>query len=274
MATQMQALDDFVTRARTQNENHHISHIQSLEPLGLTVKDSYSAFNDAITASHSRISQLGSDISTQTTSLQSNLPSLGTEVRDPLTTLRESISTTQLTEYNPTGETPQKTQYTYPSMLPRTEPRDKLLSALTDARATTFPSALVPSAPPSPSKGLIYTDTPRDGITVIPPPASDGSRPSIIANIATTSTSNTGLREVHPNISRSSDPLSLNSVSNTGKPDVEILSSSTMTRGPPPLKRLATETRLPKGMKGRAEGRENLPEGGRSGRRLRSAGSD
>jgi kinesin family protein 11 len=38
--TQMSALDDFVTRARSQNAQHHDSHAQSLQKLSATVKSS------------------------------------------------------------------------------------------------------------------------------------------------------------------------------------------------------------------------------------------
>ncbi|KAL8915835.1 MAG: hypothetical protein Q9172_006621 [Xanthocarpia lactea] len=128
MATQMQALDDFVTRARSQNDRHHSTHVSSLQSLASTVNDSYSSISDHFTSSYDRVRDMGNDISEQSKALQDALPPLTEAIQQPLSNLRSAITNAPLKEYIPSGETPQKTQYRFPTTLPRTEPHDKLLT--------------------------------------------------------------------------------------------------------------------------------------------------
>ncbi len=69
-------------------------------------------------------------MSTQTTTLQETLAPLDSVLREPLSQLRENIATTAFQEYQPTGETPQKIQYTYPTELPRTDAHENILAAM------------------------------------------------------------------------------------------------------------------------------------------------
>ncbi|KAL8837633.1 MAG: hypothetical protein Q9176_005550 [Flavoplaca citrina] len=268
MATQMQALDDFVTRARSQNERHHSTHVSSLQSLASTVNDSYSSIGEHFTASYDRVQNIGNDISQRSKALQDTLPPLTETVQEPLSSLRSIITNAPLKEYVPTGETPQKTQYRFPTTLPRTEPHDKLLSKVFAASSNnSSTTSLIP--PPSPNKSIIYTDvqetTPTD--------------PSITAPTPSTSTPSktTGLRELDMNITnnRTSDSA-LAATTNNNKPTTDTQFSASM--GPPPLKRQATmesgNNKLPtKFGQGRGagvvrvEGRENLG----AGRRLRSS---
>ncbi|KAL8719974.1 MAG: hypothetical protein Q9225_003090 [Loekoesia sp. 1 TL-2023] len=258
MATQMQALDDFVTRARSENERHHATHIASLQGLASTVNESYSSIGEHFTSSYGRVKDIGNGISEQSKALQDTLPPLGENIQQPLSALRSAVTNAPLKEYVPTGETPQKTQYNFPTTLPRTEPHDKLLSKLFHSNPT--PSST--SIPPSPSKSIVYTDAP----TIEDLPSATNQ-----------STSTSGLREIDLNISsnvpnRHSDPSSI-----TTKPAVEPIKGNDTSMGPPPLKRQATmECKLPQKMQGkggvgqgvlRLEGRENLG----AGRRLRSS---
>ena len=127
MATQMQALDDFVTRARSQNERHHSSHITSLQGLASTVHQSYSSIGDHFVSTYDRVRDIGADVSTHSTALSASLPPLASTIQQPLADLRANIANAPLKEYVPTGETPRKTQYQYPTTLPRTESHDNLL---------------------------------------------------------------------------------------------------------------------------------------------------
>jgi kinesin family protein 11 len=108
MAVQMQALDEFVTRARSQNGRHHQTHAQSLEGLTSTVRQSYSNAGEYFISSSGRMRDLGSDISSRTSTLQASLPQLDANVRQPLAELRTNVAEAPLKEYVPTGETPQK----------------------------------------------------------------------------------------------------------------------------------------------------------------------
>ncbi|KAL8921701.1 MAG: hypothetical protein Q9208_005630 [Pyrenodesmia sp. 3 TL-2023] len=264
IATQMQALDDFVTRARSQNERHHATHVSSLQSLSSTVNESYSSIGEHFTSTYDRVKNIGHGISEQSKALQDTLAPLTQNVQQPLSDLRSSIANAPLKEYVPTGETPQKTQYNFPTTLPRTEPHEKLIS---NHFASSSTSLSTRNLPPSPSKSIVYNDSPASGGLTTAPPSDESSRPATA----------TGLREISLNISsnapnRHSD---LNSI--TTKPAAEVPKVHDVSMAPPPLKRQATlECKLPqkslaKGAAGqgfvRLEGRENLG----AGRRLRSS---
>ena len=253
MATQMQALDDFVTRARSQNERHHSRHITSLQGLASTVHQSYSSIGDHFVSTYDRVREIGADISTQSTALSASLPPLRSTIQQPLADLRADITTAPLKEYVPTGETPRKTQYQYPTTLPHTEPHEKILGK--PAPSSPRHTNSIQSPNKSPSKSIVYTDAPP--MNGVPPPS-----PSREPNPAS-------LREISLNVGASlkrdhQGPSAATAV----KSDAE-----TMGMGPPPLKRQATESKLPQKFGGgragmvKLEGRENMG----AGRRLRSS---
>ena len=257
MALQMQALDQFVTRARSQNENHHESRIQSLRDLASSVKRSNSDVQDHLDSTQARVQTYDAAMSATSETLMKTLPPLDTTIREPLMELRGHILGSALIEYIPTGETPQKVQYQYSTSLPRTEPHEKLLTTIMSS-SIARDSSDIHDVPISPSKSVVYTDSPNDDVALVRPLSMDG-----------------GLREINVNIntallSRNADQLS------SGKPELELLHLSSSLMGPPPLKRHATmDSKLPqkfgtgKGAVVRLEGRENVPMGG--GRRLRSS---
>lgn len=263
MASQMQALDDFVTRARSQNERHHSRHITSLQGLASTVHQSYFSIGDHIISTYDRVREIGTDVSTHSTTLSASLPPLASTVQQPLADLRTAVTTAPLKEYVPTGETPRKTQYQYPTTLPHTEPHDQILGKPAPSSPPHNNTNSIQSPNKSPSKSIVYTDAPS--VTGIPPtssPSKDLNPPS--------------LREISLNVGaslkRDHQGSTTTTTTTASKADVEA-----MGMGPPPLKRQATttESKLPQkfgGGGGRAgilklEGRENVG----AGRRLRSS---
>lgn len=263
MANQMQALDDFVTRARSQNERHHSSHVASLQGLASTVHQSYSSIGDHFVSTYDRVREIGADVSIQSTALSASLPPLASTIQQPLADLRADIIAAPLKEYVPTGETPRKTQYLYPTNLPRTEPHDKLLG-----KQPTSPPRHTRSPRKSPSKSIVYNDASSANINgVPPPPPPPRSSPPKDPNPA-------GLREVNLNVSAS---LKRNN-SDSQAPAASAAKShpDAVGMGPPPLKRQATESKLPQKFGGgrggvvKFEGRENVG----AGRRLRSSPTD
>ena len=248
MASQMQALDDFVTRARSQNERHHSRHVDSLAGLATTVGESYSSIGKHFVSTYDRVRDIGKDISAQSTALSASLPPLASSIQQPLSDLRAKITDAPLKEYAPTGETPQKTQYPYPTHLPRTQSHDELLGKQPQS---------VPGSPQrSPSKSIVYTDATSDENTGLPPSAS----PSKDGNPAS-------LREISLNVKASLIRNNSDPSAPTSKVDPDVVSM-----GPPPLKRQATESKLPQKFAGKPgfvklEGRENFG----AGRRLRSS---
>ena len=282
VAAQMRALDDFVTRARAHNENHHAAHGRTLGGLVATVAEARDAEEKRLETSRARVELFDSEVSDGTAALHAAVPPLTSLLSEPLSTLRDMIHSAPLTEYRPTGETPQKTTYAYPRTLPRTAPHPHLLSRTPHSHTATLTSSLtdLPSppsgthptpAPLSPSKAAVYTDSPpitQQG-TVAAPNSAPSSRPT---------TSDGGLREVPVNVNAGASAKGEKAGDEREKLSVSVGPGAGM--GPPPLKRVATESRLPRGAGGkggaaRAEGRENVPvgvaDGGGRRRVLRSS---
>jgi len=182
----MQALDDFVTRAQSQNGERHDSYIASFEGLSKAVKSSYFNIGSHFNSSYQRIRHLGDEMSTKTSSLQESLTPLDSILRQPLAELRSNISSTILQEYRPTGETPQKMQYQYTMELPRTESRDTLLAALRRPTTASPTKSMIP---------VIFNDAQsiRSDEVIVLTPSTDGEyKPT------------GGLREINVNISAGS----------------------------------------------------------------------
>ncbi len=219
MATQMQALDDLVTRARKQNERHHTTHADSLQGLASTVRQSYFSIGEHFVSTYDRVRHIGVDISTQSAALQASLPPLTSTVQRPLANLRSDITGASLTEYSPTGKTPRNTQYQYPTLFARTESLEKLLGKKMTA---------APASPRrSSSKSVVYTNV-----------HATGGEPSP-SSIAPSKESNpNSLREVRLNMSsclvrnHSDSSAPAPTVLTAGKANPENVGMA-----PPPLKR-------------------------------------
>ena len=260
MSKQMQALDDFVTRARSQNERHHVTHLDSLQDLASNVHQSYSSISDHFTTTYDRVRDVGSDISLKSSEVQASLPRLDANLKQPLADLRNQISAAPLQEYTVTGETPQKTTYKYPTTLPSTIAPNKFFSG----NHTASLPAPTHSPNKSPSKGPVYTDAPS------PDNAPGSSSPSKSKDDPRS------LREISLNVSAALNRNNSDSAAPvlvSVKPEIDFSASM-----PPPLKRQATESKLPTKLRGgggvgvvKLEGRENLSASVGSRRRLRSS---
>ncbi|MCJ1312742.1 kinesin motor protein cin8 [Agyrium rufum] len=312
MAAQMRALDDFVARARSQNESHRDSHVASLQRLEGSVKEGYTAIGASYNASSSRTQDFQCNFQEQMAAAVETLAPLGSTIKEPLAGLRNAISSKPLTEYIPTGQTPPRTTYTYPTKLPKTAHHSTILSQSQPQRSSSklrSPSKIAisshmtstSSAPASPSKAAVYTDSPANTTqSPIRPISADGPG----ANPG-------GLREININHIRAGNVNSINPFSqslssipqsfiNGAKKSpsdlnhnvennviMDLGKSVSSSMHPPPLKRINTgsngpESKLPKFGPGkmRAEGRENVPVststpilGVGTGRKLRSSGS-
>jgi kinesin family protein 11 len=130
--TQMRDLDTFVTRARASNAAHHTTHNEAMTSLSSTVENSFSNISAHFTSTFDRVRGLGDEMDTDTKDLEATLDPLGENICRPLSNLREDIRSTVLREYEPTGETPQKLSYEYPTTLPRTQPAEVLLAGMED----------------------------------------------------------------------------------------------------------------------------------------------
>ncbi|KAF4635394.1 hypothetical protein G7Y89_g2704 [Cudoniella acicularis] len=229
--TQMQALDDFVTRAKSQNAQHHDSHIQSLGSLSKTVGSSYENIGSHFNSTYERVRDLGDEMSTKTSSLQETLAPLDSVLRQPLADLRSGITTTMFQEYQPTGETPQKVQYQFPTELPRTEAHENLLAALRRPISSGSPSK--PTMVP-----VVFNDA-MDGVILESTTVSVFSS-SVSASTSERPTIGGGLRELDANVhagSMSLDSTAVNALNDGVKDPREVFKRSITAGGKLPVLR-------------------------------------
>ncbi len=285
MAVQMAALDEFVTRARSQNDRHHDTHVESLKRLSSNVHQTLTNLGQSLDSTSTTLSTLGTDTSTKTSDLVSSFEPFAQSVRQPLTELQSNLQAAPLAEYVHTGETPQKKDWTYPTNLPRTEDHDSMIARLRglpdpkqqstartpgrSPRKMASPRKQIksPSKLPSPSKVKVHTDVQNSSENVHSHPATSGGLGG-------------GLKEINMNVQATARPFSADGM-------VSEFSKSVGAGQQPPLKRHATEvqgSRLPTKLGG-GKGRENasvnafsqsVGAGGNgsglgSGRRLRSS---
>ena len=234
--TKMRDLDDFVTRARSENAKHLRHHSKSMKALASTVDASFSNISSHFNETFGRVKELNGDMEWDVEQLRQNLGPLDETVVQPLGSLREEVANTVLREYEPTGETPEKVKYQYRTDLPRTQPHEVLVAGLTDAPTPTKPVPVI----------FNDLDSLKDAHSppLMPPPSSlDVVRHPLSMS----------LREVNPNLTTGSimfDP-----------------SASTMSLQPDntmPLFRKSARQPKKQAMKGRnaafpMEGLENVP---------------
>ena len=275
MATQMAALDEFVTRARSQNDRHHASQIQSLQGISSNAHQTLSGFGESLKISATSLPEYSTDLTASVFKMQDSLAPFTEEVCQPLNELRLNVQARSPVDYMHTGETPQKKDWSFPSTLPKTDDHEVLIAhlrGLPDPRSQLVktpgrtpgrsPRKLnSPSKLPSPSKAKIFTD--------------ENSAPSLVRT-----ESNGGLKEIDMNVIGNGRPMTAE-----GGLPIDFSKSVGAASQQPPLKRHATEgmnvSRLPTkpgGSAGRtkAEGRENVnvlsqSVGAGGGRRLRSS---
>ncbi|KAI9733056.1 MAG: kinesin motor protein cin8 [Cirrosporium novae-zelandiae] len=286
MALQMQALDEFVTRARSQNGEHHDMHLQALRGVSSSVQDAYSSFREDFDTVKSRISAFEEGVNTSTKELQNSLQILNEHVRQPLTDLHLE----DLEEYVPTGNTPPKTQYHYITNLPRTD-TSQFLTKLRRPNPTVASNS-------SPAKSRVYTDTregsedpdyhihprPSSASAALPPhPNPQTHAPTLKEldmNVLSSSTSSISNSTSTSDSISSSRPSTATATPVATTPKGKLKESAQML--PPPLKKHAgmAVSKLPRSGERRRRGtareeRENVVVAATStagiGRRLRSS---
>lgn len=289
MSKQMEALDDFVAKARSHNGKFHEAQLGSLNSISSNVQESRLAFQTQLGGFEERIGQLQTDVDIHTSELEQSTAPLQEDVRQPLTELRSNIKSQPMQKYSPTGSTPKKRKYEYPTTLPNTEPHDSLrkrhrtskqFTALPFSEEETQPVMVPgPSSPSnSPSKQFVFSDAAEE-VDIHPPSAANTS-------------SNTGLREVDLNVAKPpvGDEQEIDSESSPQPTSMDLDHAPTVEKEEPeqqPRKRRRSsnvnntvESKLPhkmlsKKMAGMMEGRENVPPsgipGGRRYNRTRSS---
>ncbi|KAI7195119.1 kinesin-domain-containing protein [Hortaea werneckii] len=213
MDAQLASLDDILARVRSQNDEHAAAHTASLGQLAKNVQESYQSIGKHFGTSYDRTKGLDVDMQDRATALRDTLPALSQEgdVRQALCLLRDEVQAAKIAEYVATGETPAKTQYSYPMALPRTEAHGTLLnrmrgipeepvpeqptSPLKSPSKRASPSKPARSSPvkgpASPTKTQVFTDT---------PPALNPPTSSAPASRPPTAGSDSTLRELDANV--------------------------------------------------------------------------
>lgn len=167
MDEQLTALDDILSRVRNQTTEHAGAHSASIAKLAADVQHSYTALSSHFASATTRASTLNTDLPTHISTLTATLPTLSSTgpARQALADLRSTLHAAGLTEYTATGETPARTQYTYPTTLPRTETHTSLLNRL---------RGIIPSEDPT----LHTSSNPRTASPAKRAPASPSKRSS------------------------------------------------------------------------------------------------
>ncbi|KAK8851380.1 P-loop containing nucleoside triphosphate hydrolase protein [Apiospora arundinis] len=186
---QMTSLDDFVTRAKLQNSEHHGQHSESLQSLSETVEGSYNNIGAHFKGTFSRVQELESEMDSATDAAKDALEPLAENLCQPLSELREDISSTILQEYNPTGETPKKMAYEYPKDLPQTKEHSQLIAE--------FHGVQSPIQPTNPSGVFADADLPLSENQS--PPRRDSSDDQLFP-LPDRNPLSMSLREIHPNV--------------------------------------------------------------------------
>jgi kinesin family protein 11 len=257
---QMRDLDDFVTRARAENSEHHKQHAASVEGLSSTVEKFFGNISNHFTETFDRVRDVGDDMEADTKNLHASLTPLEENICRPLSNLRDDINNTVLREYEPTGDTPQKLNYEYPTALPRTEAHEVLLASLQDDVAP----------PPTPTKLSLTTTTTTtvptifNDLDMLPPLTSARSRsPSLPpTQLPQRNPLSMSLREVNPNLTTGSIMLFDPSASTMSMPAAHNenktlpLFKRSMSGSKP-----ATRRTRHNAASGAGEGRENVPPG-------------
>nr|KMM69092.1 kinesin-II 85 kDa subunit [Coccidioides posadasii RMSCC 3488] len=175
MRAQMQALDEFVARARSQNDDHHNSNLETLNNFALNVRGAHGEVRTHLEQLESRADEFLRAVDDEHQDMERVVSNLKPQVRQPLAELQSNIENTQMAEYRPTGDTPEKAQYNFAVKLPRTEAHDRLIRRLRGVKSPVkspmkspmkrTPLPLAPltsplgSRPSSPSKGSVTSES-------------------------------------------------------------------------------------------------------------------
>ncbi|BFZ63070.1 Kinesin-related motor protein [Saitoella coloradoensis] len=132
---QVRELDEFVTRARAQVAAHHEAHANSVETLGAGVTSTYANFQSALGNIKGDVDSFGAKI---VPAIQQHKPTIGafqTAAANHIAGIRKDVTTSELKEDVPTGQTPKKKVYTYTQTWNTTKPHSEILAVFRGEKA-------------------------------------------------------------------------------------------------------------------------------------------
>ncbi|KAK7203120.1 P-loop containing nucleoside triphosphate hydrolase protein [Myxozyma melibiosi] len=122
LAVQMQALDEFVTRARAQNETHHSGYEVAMTTLNSGVHDGLAAAKKLVEDTGRGLHVYAEDAHRDSEAAKEDVAKYAAESAGQYGALREAVLGLQMGEYASSGGTPKKEKaYFVPAKLPRTE---------------------------------------------------------------------------------------------------------------------------------------------------------
>ncbi|KHJ33911.1 putative kinesin-like protein bimc [Erysiphe necator] len=146
---QVHALENLVSKVRAQNGNCFRTHESSLNNLSKSVHSTYDNIKSILDSTQDRIYNFERDVNSRSDQVQKSLESVDSFLSQPLIQLRDTVSGMHLQKYQATGETPKKTQYIYPTLLPRTDDHQKILSScVKDIEFCSFDNSMAANEPP------------------------------------------------------------------------------------------------------------------------------
>jgi kinesin family member 11 len=270
MSTQMAAWDEFVTRARSQNDTSHEEHKAGLLQLQLQVVQNQTDLTSALSERQTAIKTFHEDETHHAAEYSEQLGDFDRHIRSGLDALAEDVNEAMPQDYVPTGETPQKRTWTYPSELPATAAHESII-----ARRRGLPDPTIESTARTPGR------SPKKGSPRKSPNKSSPIKTKVYAD-KTEKIQIKDLNLTEPLNMKSLKEVDINVAGNVGKAlerEAHTISfSKSIGTGQPPLKRHATagDARV-RGLRSKAApvtpGVENLSQsvGPGVGRRLRSS---
>ena len=165
LGEQLVALDDIASRIKTQNDSHYDAHVASLDLFGTNLKQSHTDTGDTHKAIFARMKDLKFAVETDIESLQNTVSISEEEAKEPLRGLTDVVRSQTMTDYAPTGDTPERQKYSYPLALPSTESRENLLARFHDTKSIdkldNYDKLSDGEIAQSPPKSVIFTDSPN-----------------------------------------------------------------------------------------------------------------
>ena len=273
MASRMSTLDQFVTRARSQNDQTHEQHVSGLHNLSQRTSELHTDFGRFLAEREEAVRHFSEQQSTAQIELPRIVEGIVNNICTDTHALKNQFCEATLQEYQPTGQTPQKRDYTFPTELPETA-NHKAIVARMRGLPDPIAESKMPSASRSPAKSPKKQSSPRKGSPAKP---NSPTKSKIYTDLIASS-------HTHPSMMEPLKELKEIDINVVRPPAVEShtisFSRSTGIGSQPPLKRHATagsvtESRLfGKITRSRAAvtpGVENLGHGVAAGRRLRSS---
>ncbi|KAF3936602.1 Kinesin-3 [Dactylella cylindrospora] len=129
VAVNMQTLDEFVTRARDQNERHHRLRVTSLDTISEQVKTSNAAVRYNIDDVKQGVEDVSADVTAGNLKCKKALEPFSTNTSRLVAGLRTQTEMAVYRDYVSTQSTPKKREYPFPTELPKTGTREQILAA-------------------------------------------------------------------------------------------------------------------------------------------------